>query len=221
MGIPDIDVLNIININIHSIGTEHNGGNDNCCTNKAAAHSSDMVQETNRAEKCYINTDSILKSDNTDKPMVNNKLSNTIDYFLPGPSYDSDKKTSAEITQQLQIDFEDVFYGIGCFDGTFSLQLKLESKPYQTPPRCKAYAPQKPFKEELKCLQKQDIIAPLGVDKTAEWCNNFVLASKANGRVRLCLAPAQLNQVLIRPVHRGPTLNHTVPKLNNANILPS
>ena len=33
LGMPDIDALNIININ--SIGTEHDGGNDNCCTNKA------------------------------------------------------------------------------------------------------------------------------------------------------------------------------------------
>ena len=31
-----------------------------------------------------------------------------------------------------------------------------------------AYMLQNPFEEELKCLQKQDIIAPLGVDDTAE-----------------------------------------------------
>ena len=126
---PNIDVLNIININIHSIGTEHEGGNDNCCTNKATAQSTDVMQETNRAEKCYTNTDSISKSDNTDKPMVDNKVSNTIEYFLQGPSYVSDKKKSAEITKQLQIDFKDVLNGIGCFDDTFSLQLKQDSKP--------------------------------------------------------------------------------------------
>ena len=91
------------------------------------------------------------------------------------------KKKSAIITQQLQIDFEDVFNGIGCFDGTFLFQLKLDSKPYQAPSTCMAYALQKPFKEELKHLQKQDIIAPLGVDETAEWCNSFVLVPKTNG----------------------------------------
>ena len=58
-----------------------------------------MTQETSRTEKCYTNPDSISKSDSTDKPIVNNKLSTTIDYFLPGPNCDSDKKTSAEITQ--------------------------------------------------------------------------------------------------------------------------
>ena len=45
LGMPDIDTLNIININIHSIGAEHYGGNDNCCTNMAAVQSSDMIQE--------------------------------------------------------------------------------------------------------------------------------------------------------------------------------
>ena len=41
----------------------------------------------------------------------------------------------------------DVFNGIGCLDGTFSLQVKLDSRPYQVPMRCIAYALQKPFKE--------------------------------------------------------------------------
>ena len=59
-----------------------------------------------------------------------------------------------------------------------------------------------------------DIIIPLGVDKMAEWCKSFVLVLKANGKVRLCLDPAWLNQVLITPVHRGPTLNDILPKPN-------
>ena len=87
------------------------------------------------------------------------------------------------MTQKIHETFGKVSNGIGCFEGLFSLQLKLDSKPYQVPPRCIAYALQKPFKEELQWLQKLDIIAPLGVDKTAEWCNSFVLVPKANGRV--------------------------------------
>ena len=53
-----------------------------------------------------------------------------------------------------------------------------------------------------------DIITPLGVDEMAEWCNSFVLVPETNGKVRLCLDPVMLNQALIRPVHRGPTLNN-------------
>ena len=66
--------------------------------------------------------------------------------------------------------FDNIFNGIGCFGGTFALQLKPDSKPYQVPSRYVAYALQKPFEYELDQLQKLDIITPLGVDETAEWC---------------------------------------------------
>ena len=82
-----------------------------------------------------------------------------------------------------------------------------------------AYALQKLFQEEFERLQKLNIIAPLGVNKSAEWCNSFVLVPKAKGRVRLCLDPVCLNQALIRPIHRGPTLHDIFPKLNNAKYL--
>ena len=71
----------------------------------------------------------------------------------------------------------------------------------------------KTFQGRVERLQKQDIIAPLGVDETSEWCNSFMLVPKANGKVRLCLDPAQLNQALIRLVHS------ILPKLNNAKYL--
>ena len=37
--------------------------------------------------------------------------------------------------------------------------------------------------------------------------------------VGLCLDPVRLNQVLIRPVHRGPTLNDILPRLNNVTYM--
>ena len=43
-----------------------------------------------------------------------------------------------------------------------------------------------------------------------------MLVSKANGKVRLCLDLACLNQAQIRPIHRGQSLNAILPKLNNA-----
>ena len=48
---------------------------------------------------------------------------------------------------------------------------------------------------------------------------HFVLVLKLNGKVRLCLDPARLNQALIRPVHRGTTLKNIFPKLNNEQYL--
>ena len=72
------------------------------------------------------------------------------------------------MTQKIHDRFGNVFNGIGCFKGTFSLLLKPDSKPYQAPPRCVAYVLQKPFKEELEQLQKMDIITLLGVDEMVE-----------------------------------------------------
>ena len=112
--------------------------------------------------------DSISKSNTKTVPTVKRKLSKTKEYFLSGPGYDSNMKRSAETTQQLHKYFEDILSHIGCFDGTFSLQLKADSKPYQVPLRCVAYAIHKPFEEKSERLQKQYIIAPLGVDETSE-----------------------------------------------------
>ena len=123
------------------------------------------------------------------------------------------------MTQRIHEEYDKVFNGIGCFKGTFSLQLKPDSKPYQAPPRHVAYVLQKPFQEELQQLQELDIIMLLRVEKTAEWYSSFVLVSKANGKVQLCLDPVQLNQALIRPIHRGPTLNDILPKLNNVQYM--
>ena len=81
--------------------------------------------------------------------MVNN---NKINYFLPGPNHDNDKRMSAEVTKQLQRDFEDDLSGIGYFDGTFSLQVKPDSKPHITTKMC-SLCMTKPFQEELEWLQ--------------------------------------------------------------------
>ena len=39
------------------------------------------------------------------------------------------------------------------------------------------------------------------------------------GKLRLCLELVRLNQALIRPVHRDPTLNDILPKLNNVKYM--
>ena len=62
-------------------------------------------------------------------------------------------------------------------------------------------------------------ITLLGIDDIVEWCSSIVLLSKSNGKVRLWLDPAKLNQAFIRLMHRGPTYNDILLKLNNAKYL--
>ena len=153
-------MLKIIKINIDSVVAEDTRDSDKWCADVHTIWVFEPKQETGRVEKCYTNVDSSSKSrDNKTKAMVETKSHKTTKYFLSGLYYESNKKKSAESTHQIHKDFNDVFNGIGCFEGTFSLQLKPDSKPYWAPPRHMAYTLQKPFQEELERLQQQDIIA--------------------------------------------------------------
>ena len=70
-------------------------------------------------------------------------------------------------------------------------------------PKRVAYILQEPLKEELERLKRQQIIVPLYMDETSEWCYSFVLVPKANGKVRLCVDPARLNKTLVKLVHKA------------------
>ena len=205
LGIPDTAVINIINVNIDSIQKEIR----DCKTNRRQEMHADIEDCTNK------DAHSMAKQQGNSQQHQANKL---ISYFYSSNNTDADKSKSNAMTQRIHETYGEVFNGIWYFEGTFSLQLKLHSKPYQAPPRHVAYALQKPFKE-LQRLQELDIIMPLGVDETAEWCISFVLVPKANGKVWLCLDPAGLNQALIGPIHRSPMLNDILLKLNNVQYM--
>ena len=62
-----------------------------------------------------------------------------INYVLLGPSKEADMRASAKITEQLQKEFKDLFIGIGCCDGTFSLPVKADRILYHVLPGCMTY----------------------------------------------------------------------------------
>ena len=176
LGMPDTASLHILNLNIESIQAQM----AKCRTKRE--------QETHKVAEDYTNIDIAGISKQTANSQI--QPAKPINYFYSSRNIETDKRESDVMTQKIHSSYNDVFNGIGCFKGTFSLQLKPNSKPHQMPPRHVAYALQKPFKEELEWLQEMDTIAPLGVDEMAEWCNSFVVVPKANGKVWLCLDPA-------------------------------
>ena len=141
-------------------------------------------------EGCTNRDTGVITTQDANSQNNQNNSNKSINYFYSSHNADADKRKSSAMMQKIHKTFDNIFNGIVCFKGTFSLHLMPNSKPYQAPPRYVTYALQKPFKEELECLQKMDIITPFRVDKMAEWCNNFVLVPKANSKVRLCLDPA-------------------------------
>ena len=99
LGMSNINTLDILTINCNTIGTREaditnkcSAITANCQGSCCEQHYTNMIQEAARPQKCYTNIDSMSKSNNKDKPMVNNQLSNTVEYFLPGLSYNSDTK---------------------------------------------------------------------------------------------------------------------------------
>ena len=137
LGMPDTAALNIINVNIDSIQKEIG----ECKTNSGQKMHADTEDCTNK------DAHSTAKQDVNSQQHQANKL---INYFYSLNNTDADKSKSNAMTQRIHETYGEVFNGIGCFEGTFSLQLKPDSKPYQVPPRCEAYMLQKPFKEELQ-----------------------------------------------------------------------
>ena len=101
---------------------------------------------------------------------------------------------SAKTTQEMCSKCCDVFSGIMCFKGKFSLQLKDGVKPHQATPSCMAYALQEQLKKEIERSQYQQIIiVSLGVSSSAEWCKSFIILPRSNDMIDLCLEPAQLS----------------------------
>ena len=119
---PDTAVLNIINLNIDSIQKVIR----NCKTNRG--------QETHAVTEDCINKDahSTVKQDHNGQQHQShvNKLTN---YFYSSNNTDADKSQSNTMTERIHEMFGNVFNGIGCFKGTFSLQFKLDIKQYQAP----------------------------------------------------------------------------------------
>ena len=55
---------------------------------------------------------------------VNNNDKHNLGYFIADPNIEADMAASAKNTKELHIEIDDVFSGIHCFKGTFSLQVK-------------------------------------------------------------------------------------------------
>ena len=120
LDMPDIDTLNIITINLNTICTPETDRVDECSKNttihqdlRHGQHYTNIMLESNRAKECCVNTNTISKFKNKDKSAVIDNKPNKGNYFLSGPSQENYMRISAEITEQLQRDFNDVFTGIG------------------------------------------------------------------------------------------------------------
>ena len=106
---------------------------------------------------------------------------------MPNPQGNVDARS------ELLCQYQDCFQGIGCFQGEFHITLDPTVSPVIHPPRLVAK-----------------------VDEPTDWVNSLVCVTKANGTLRLCLDPKDLNHAIKRPHHCTSTLDDVLPKLNGA-----
>jgi len=121
---------------------------------------------------------------------------------------------NADAKSELLCQYQDCFQGIGCFQGEFHITLDPTVPTVIHPPRRVPEAVLEPLKRELDALVEQVIIAK--VDGSTDWVNSLVCVTKANGTLRLCLDPEDLNRAIKHPHHCTPTLGDVLPKLNGA-----
>ena len=72
------------------------------------------------AEYAEARKPGLKSTNNSTKSKVNTNANEQTKYFLSGPSCDTDKRKSDELSQQIHKEFNIAFNGIGCLEGTFS-----------------------------------------------------------------------------------------------------
>lgn len=103
------------------------------------------------------------------------------------------------------------FTGLGCFPGTYHLQLKKDSVPVCSLARRVPIKLQDKLKTTLDALVERGVIEPMS--EPSEWVSNLVIVQKSDGSLRLCLDPSELNKWLVREPFVIPTLEDISPKL--------
>ena len=125
---PDTAAHKLINVNIDYIQVEV----VQCKPNTDDVREANITQEMHTVKKGCANTDAdskIKHSANSQNDQENvNKVTN---YFFSSANEKANKRKSIELMKEVHNTFGDVFNGIVCFEGTFSLQLKPDIKPYK------------------------------------------------------------------------------------------
>lgn len=89
-------------------------------------------------------------------------------------------------------EFQDVFVGLGCVEGEYSVKLKATSHPTIQPQRNVPLRLRDKLKETSENLERKNIIAK--VEESVDWVSNLV--EKSSNTLRLYLDPPDLNEVI-------------------------
>ncbi|XP_035234277.1 uncharacterized protein K02A2.6-like, partial [Stegodyphus dumicola] len=117
---------------------------------------------------------------------------------------------------QFIINNSEVFEGVGKFNGLCKIMVDDQIAPVVRPPRRVPLSLKPKLELKLSELERQGIIAK--VDQPLNWVSNLVIIEKANGSLRICLDPQDLNKAIKREHVLIPTIEEILPKLCNKSI---
>jgi hypothetical protein len=119
------------------------------------------------------------------------------------------KKHPFPLTEDyIRAEYKDVFEGIGQLPGgEYSITMKDDAKPVQHAARSVPEKKKPAYLAEIQRLLRLGIIAE--VKEHTPWINSIVPAQKANGDIRLCLDPKDLNLAM----ERNPVYSKTVAEI--------
>ena len=153
LAMADIKMLNILKMTCDMIGEPH----------ESSMFGSQRIK-TSKNYSCRTNE---APQNETDKAGMCDDKINMPDYFRSTANKAADKRANEVLTNNIHNEFSDVFPGIDCFEGTFSLQVKGGSI-------CFAGTPKRTARETTEEANN----GPLGMDDTSKWYNSFVLVPR-------------------------------------------
>jgi hypothetical protein len=114
------------------------------------------------------------------------------------------------------VEYEDVFKGLGCIAKNYKIHLKDDVKPVIHAPRKVPVSLREKLHQELQRCEKMGVIEK--ISEPTEWVNSLVLVPKANGTVRICIDPKDLNQAIKRQQYPLPTIADIRTRLTGATV---
>ena len=112
--------------------------------------------------------------------------------------------------------YKDLFTGIGCLEGEYSIKIDRSVPPTVHPPRKVTLAIKDKLKAELDKMEQIGVIVKQ--DQPTEWVNSMVTPTKPNGKIRVCIDPRDLNQAIQREHYPMKTIEDITPKMQNAKL---
>ena len=110
----------------------------------------------------------------------------------------TDKPTTVKLDA-----YKDLFDGLGCIDGEYSIEVNPEVPPVVHPPRRIPEPLIEDVNKELKAMLENDVI--FKVDEPTDFVNSIVPVRKPDKSIRICIDPTDLNRAIKRHHHPLPT----------------